>query len=390
MQAKLIALTLAALPATALADATIYGTLQAGIERDSITNGATNSGVQDYVSSLGIRGTESIGNGLKALWQVETRLNIDGKGSEALGSRDTFVGLSHDKLGIVRLGYLSTALNDLYQVDQWTYNNQITQANGSDVQNRNTPTANAGANGLAVLSNPGNRLKNAVRYDTPQLAGFSGVLSYGFGENKSQAANPAQSVKRASDIVSAGANYTLGNYFANYAYQREFNPNGLTRTGQPIQQTGSTISTADIHYAQAGFRDENLFVALGFQRAQGYDWTDSFSGDTGVNYGTLAAPQSAAQAKLTTRQAALSVAYTYQAITPKFSYAKGWNQQVMGRSVDNSGYQQFVVGVDYKLSKRTTTGLSHGRLTFGENAAAAVNHQRTTLNTTAVLLSHSF
>jgi predicted porin len=77
MNAKLIALTLAALPAPALADVTLYGELKVGMGRNTITNGATSNGVQDNISLLGVKGSEIIKPGLKALWQIESRVHID-------------------------------------------------------------------------------------------------------------------------------------------------------------------------------------------------------------------------------------------------------------------------------------------------------------------------
>ena len=59
-------------------------------------------------------------------------------------------------------------------------------------------------------------------------------------------------------------------------------------------------------------------------------------------------------------EAAVSVAYTIGAVTPKITYAHGWDQKVGGTKVKNSGYDQVIIGADYALSKRTTALVSAG------------------------------
>ena len=64
-------------------------------------------------------------------------------------------------------------------------------------------------------------------------------------------------------------------------------------------------------------------------------------------------------------EAAVSVAYTMGAITPKITYAHGWDQKVDGVKVKNSGYDQVIIGADYALSKRTTALVSAGWINAG-------------------------
>jgi predicted porin len=59
------------------------------------------------------------------------------------------------------------------------------------------------------------------------------------------------------------------------------------------------------------------------------------------------------------KEAGLTLGYTIGAFTPKFSYGRVW-----GVSLDNvkkSGHlNQYVLGTDYALSKRTTAYASYG------------------------------
>lgn len=382
MNKKLIAVALAALPVAAMADVTLYGSLNAGLEHDTVTNGPSSNGVHDYTSIIGFKGNEDLGNGLKAVWQVESRVVIGGNSntsgsSTGFGTRQSFVGLDAGNLGEVRIGKLNSSLKDLYAVDQWQYDGEMVNATG---------VSNTGANGLSIMTNPSNRLNNAVRYDSATFYGFSANLVYGFGENKTNSYNTTRTftpdggttltettthdaVTKASDIATIGLNYSISDFGFHYAYQKEFNP-----AGQAI----SSPKTAHINFFEADYNANNLFVGLAYQDMLGYDWADAFATAAG------------AQNDLKSRQAALSVAYTIGAFTPKFTYAKGWDQKANGSTLDNTGYDQYVLGVDYALSKRTVAELAYGHIKAKKNSSLAVDGVDTTYSTLALSVMHNF
>ncbi|WEN41150.1 Outer membrane porin protein 32 [Thauera sp. GDN1] len=114
MQKKLIALAVAGLvsaPAFAQSNVTIYGVADAamvfGEHGDNDLAAVESGGLSG--SRLGFRGTEDLGNGLKAVFTYEQGFNIDGSdnsdGTRGLGgnSRQSFVGLS-GAFGTVSLG----------------------------------------------------------------------------------------------------------------------------------------------------------------------------------------------------------------------------------------------------------------------------------------------
>lgn len=399
MNKKLIAVALAALPVVSMADVTVYGSLKGGWEGDKVTNNTTQARVDDYTSYIGFKGNEDLGNGLKGIWQIESRFHVDGAGrdgpfddSNTIGSRETFVGLE-GAFGKVRLGRINNALQDLSQVDPWVY-----AGNGmSYVNSNNIATRSHGANGLIAYSVNMYHLPNSLRYDTPDLMGFTAHVEYGFGEN-------GRSGVRSSDVASLGLNYANSGFFGHYAYQQEFNPLGVNLvTGAFSAQPDGTRKTANINRLELGYDANNLLVALGYQRARGYDWGDVLSGDAGFSgslpYFNNAILPTPAQRQLISKQAALTIGYTFGAFTPRVSYAKGWNQSdnLFG-SISNSGYTQYVLGVDYQLSKRTQTGISYGNLKWGANTTqslqqyntGAVNPGSTTIQTWGVHLTHNF
>ncbi|TDR80149.1 porin [Paludibacterium purpuratum] len=377
MNKKLIAVALAALPVAAMADVTLYGALKGSVQHDTVSNQASQNRVDDNTSIVGFKGTEDLGNGLKTVWQVENRLYMDGSSGGTLGSRQTFVGLDGGNLGVIRMGYINNTQNDLAAVDQWQYNSNYGTSQTS------------GANGLGIFTNGGQRLKNALRYDSATFAGFQGSLFYGMGENKTQTA-AANSSNKASDVYGLGLNYTYGDVSGHYAYQHESNPAGAL--GAANGDTGNQAATR--HYFEVDYSANNLFVGAAYQQSTGYDWIDGMANDASTD-GTKASYNglNPVAGKLKARQAALSVAYTIGAFTPKATYAKGWNLKQDGNTIDNSGYTQYIVGVDYALSKRTTAGVSYGRINFGKGTFLAQQNQAgsdLTAKTFGLTFAHSF
>jgi predicted porin len=157
--------------ASAQTNVTIYGTADAGLVRQS--GGAAgsvtklDSGVY-YGNRLGFKGTEDLGGGLSAKFQLESGFNLDNgslaQGANVLWGRQAFVGLQGG-FGSVTMGRQYTPLYvALERLDPFS----------------------AGLTGAATnLMSPGaNRTStnNALVYSAPTLGGFSADLQYGFGE----------------------------------------------------------------------------------------------------------------------------------------------------------------------------------------------------------------
>lgn len=312
MNKKLIALAVAAaaIPTLSLADVVIYGKIKAGVENTKVGEAASDNKVEDYGSRIGFKGTEDLGNGLKALWQVESKIAVDSGEGTSFGTRQSFLGME-GSFGKVRLGYIDNSLNDLGLIDLWEYN--------SDAQ------------GLSLFTRTGVRLANSVRYDSPDFGGVNFNVGHGVDETRSTHTVANQRVNQ--NVTYAGINYNANGIFASYAYQRNADQYDGDKTGQ-------------VHRVEAGYDANNLFVGLGYQQTKGnFGWLDTD--------------------EVKTREAALTVGYTMGAFTPKFSLAKGWNmKEIGGDTIDNSDYKQYVVGVDYAFSKRTVGQLSYGKLNF--------------------------
>jgi predicted porin len=361
MNKKLIALALAALPvAHAMADVTIYGTIEADMESSKTFAANKNAGnttgplksvtrVDDTGSLIGFKGNEDLGNGLKAIWQVEQGLNIDGTTGSTSGNgysntfatRDSFVGLQ-GAFGKVRLGKVSTFLNsDAGAPDAWIYG--------------------TGVNGLyySSINLLDGRLSNAVRYDIPEfVSGLSGAIAYGVDESNTTNKQNSWAI---------GATYTNSGYFGTFGYQRTANKY-------------DTNKAANYWRLEGGYNANNILAAA-------YYGHSKLAAADDVVYSNFAGATTGAAA-VSHKEAGLTLGYTIGAITPKFSYGRVWGASVEGGSDIKGHLNQYVLGADYALSKRTTAYASYG---FVQNSYRdSTDTKYANEHTVAVGVQHKF
>lgn len=160
MQKKVIALAVAgilAVPMAAQAGVEVYGQarLSAGlIGNDDTTTSKEDSkmAVSSHASRLGFKGAEDLGDGLKAVWQIERSVDFSDKDT-TLGVRNTFAGLAGG-FGTVLLGAHDTP----YKI-----------ATGSL-----DPFADTFADYNAVVDATNDaRSKNVLAYISPDMSGFT-------------------------------------------------------------------------------------------------------------------------------------------------------------------------------------------------------------------------
>ncbi|MFZ6649117.1 porin [Undibacterium sp. TJN25] len=185
MKKSLLALSvLAAFAGVAHAQSsvTIYGVVDMAIQHESgaSKNGATtalDSGEQSG-SRLGFKGTEDLGGGLKAIFDLEMGINADNgtssQGGLAFG-RQAWVGLA-GAFGSVTMGrqyapiFIATDT-----IDPWDAGFNSTGGG---------PQAGVGTStgGLLGMFGTPFRTNNTVNYTTNDLSGFTGSAAYSFGE----------------------------------------------------------------------------------------------------------------------------------------------------------------------------------------------------------------
>lgn len=163
--------------AGALAEVTIYGSLNASIESVQAKGSGTSelkqmTRINTGNSWLGFKGNEDLGNGLKAIWQIDSNLrNFEQGGvndmgqSAVLGTRNTFFGLD-GHWGRIYVGNSDSAYKAL---SDW----------------RLDPFVNTTGDMFAGIFDQGAaRLTNSIHYFSPTVNGFRGGASYSFDESR--------------------------------------------------------------------------------------------------------------------------------------------------------------------------------------------------------------
>ena len=233
MNKKLVAVAVAGLLAAPLAaqaqtaNVTLYGRLNMTIEAvngqaldpnlpaGSAPVNRTLYRVNSNSSRLGVRGTESLGGGLSAIFQIESSVNADISGG-VLASRETFVGLQ-GTWGTVKVGYFLAPYDDIHPI----FGNVPTLTTSI------LSTAALWAQGSQSNDNGGfdNRVANSLRYDSPRIGGFTGSIQVGAydfspasGGGGTTFGTDAQA-KRHAYVGSAGGFYANGPFQAGVAYQ---------------------------------------------------------------------------------------------------------------------------------------------------------------------------
>jgi len=205
----------------------------------------------DNSSRVGLRGTEDLGNGLKAIFQIETGVNIDngsntGQGGQANASsgfwatRDSFVGLDSN-FGRVTFGrqsvYWANGVNAQFAANY--INTEIPWTNG-------TAMGRISAQGATPA-----RVSNMLQYTTPTFAGINGTLSYspnaqeavqgeGTGTTNCQAGAPAGvSCKSDGYLWGATARGEWGPFYAQVDYADVNGNTPIGPAGTPPRGDGS-------------------------------------------------------------------------------------------------------------------------------------------------------
>ena len=367
MKKTLIALALTTLPVAAMAEVVLYGQMKAGYEVNSskVTNwdrGPYLNGITDYGSRIGVKGSEDLGNGLKAIWQVESRIhlgnNTNSRSKDTLANRDSFIGLQHDRFGTVRAGRISNAINaNMDDVDAWEY--------GSD------------ALGLGKFTRTDARYVG-IAYNSPTWAGFDFSLLYSPRDN----ANGGDRYTEYNTNIGTGEKFSLGLNYKNSGFYVKYGYDFLKHSGDKLGCTyGNVVAnngcywdTADhhemkdgqVHRLEGGYDANNWFVGLGYQFTKN---VSSYSRYVDYVYSHSVAHTGLEDHDVTIdnsgQEAALTVGYHFGNIFPKISYAHGFNVKVNGTKVRNTKYDQIVLGADYSLSKRTTANVQAGWLREG-------------------------
>ncbi|WP_321938205.1 porin [Burkholderia cepacia] len=321
--------------AHAQSSVTLYGLIDAGITYSNkvATSGGHGKLVKygDGVASgsrWGIRGTEDLGGGLKALFVLENGFS-SGDGSigqgGALFGRQAFVGLSKNGIGSLTFGR------------QYSFSTDYIGANYA--MGSQTPAGNYAyhINDLDQLTS--SRINNAVKFQSANVAGLTFGAMYGFSNSTQFAGTPTTTgtngSQGSSSAYSFGANYAQGPFGIGAAYTNIRFPNGAT----PAFGVGiANVNTQ-------GLRDlETVGVGARYAIAAAVVWANWTH--------TKFVPLSGESLKLNNYEIGGRYAFT-----PALSGGLGYTFSKLDGRFDGK-WHQVNAAVDYVLSKRTDVYVS--------------------------------
>ncbi len=232
MNKKLIALAVAGAslaPVVASAQTanpvTLYGRVCAMVENVKADGGSatplpSRNRVSDFCPSfIGVRGTEDIGGGLKAFFQMEYGFRVD---DNVAGNQTPFSGRNS---GVGLQGAFGSVLLGRWDTPWKTATIQIDPYGDTTLGDLTT--------GMSDRGNFNRRETNVVQYWTPNMSGFQGRASYAANEGRTTLVNPSS--------TSFSGTYTQGPFYVGYVWERHKDQyKAYTATGNATAAAGAS------------------------------------------------------------------------------------------------------------------------------------------------------
>jgi len=371
MQKKIIALALAGLASSAAfaqSNVTLYGRADYGymvrgdddgaVSRDLKNKSEFASGIGSG-SRIGFKGSEDLGNGLKAIFEIEYGLSMDASGSPTGSSntqwwnRHSYVGLSSATLGTLVGGRLDGVRYGIF--------NKYDAFAGGNIGNFTQMTAQV------------DRANNAVAYISPSFSGFNAVLAYSANIGNS---NPlglaAQEGGSATNQATGGNAGDATLYTANLNYNN--GPLSLSADYEYINFYGGSVAPGTVAAPSAAKGHDDLQVYLfggsydfGVVKVAAlYDRLESSTNSWGRKAGF---------GDLDVQSWFISASVPLGKFLIKATYGETENSNAEdknGKEIDAKG-TKFGLGLDYNLSKRTKIYTGYALISNGDGAAYQVS-----------------
>lgn len=352
------------------------------------------SRVTNATSFVRLSGSEDLGMGLRAVFQIESNVNGDTQGG-VWASRNTAVGLASNTFGTIQFG-------------RWDVH-----YNSEDIIERAGTGANALLNGVKTrnlmntvngIGKAGERLDNLVRYVSPTWSGFSFVAAYSFDSESSTASSRSSEwsiyPQFTSGPFTAFVSYIQRNNQQNPTFTFNNNVNCLIGGGSaPCVPVISSLGQANYGNGTNSAPGNNGNFDLWGWRA-GASYRIPFGGGwaftagvlfdwTGWNFEQQTSPTRLSSYNANRQVWSFPLQLTFGPHSLFASYAWAGNAsgnlntlqvsptrfvpvQITG---GGTGASQYALGYDYAFSKRTSLGLSwvmldndqYGRYDFWSN-----------------------
>jgi predicted porin len=260
--------------AQAQSSVTLYGILDGGLRYQSVSlaNGdaVTNIGGAYGVQSgnrFGLRGSEDLGNGNRATFQLENGFDL-GNGTSQQGGRmfgrQAWVGVANNSWGDVRLGRMTNLATD------WLVN--VVDPFGAGFGQLNMGHAFTSGNTL--------RLDNTLMYRSPTVSGIQAGLGYSFATGlASNGGTTGYGFETSNNTrqLTAGLKYANGPVYAAASYDKAYAAESSAQNGQSVNNW-SLGASYDLKVVK---------LAVGYGQTRDGFWAGSGAGGTGASISSV-------------------------------------------------------------------------------------------------------
>lgn len=328
---------------------TLYGLIDAGIGYEKVKfNGDSQSrfgGVQGVSSGsrFGLRGTEDLGDGLRAVFTLEGGFGpMNGKSLQngRLWGRQATVGLDSDSWGRLEFGRQTNLASKYFgSIDPFSIS----------YNTANMGTTFGSANTM--------RLDNMVLYQTPSMGGFKAGVGYSFSADDSVSDSSQTGFETGNNnrVLTAGVQYVNGPLNLAAAYDR-FNPsNG---------QTGGKSDARIQEYILGGSYDfEVVKVAAAFGQTRDGWFVGQNMGTTPAGMQNLGTFKLADGFRANSYMLGATVPLGRHAVFGSWQRATASNDKLTG---DDATFNVYSLGYTYDFTKRTNV---YAYASYGDNYA---------------------
>lgn len=378
------AIAIAAVSAHAQSNVTLYGIVDIGVsyqnnaqtgKTGSRLNGASQLAMTDaHATGLsgsrwGLKGTEDLGGGLKAVFVLENGFMAN-SGTLAQGGaefgRQAYVGLSSEQWGTVTAGRQYDPVVDSVQSFSAPYFAGYMSSHVGDIDN---------------LANT-NRINNAIKYTSPSFSGVKATALYSLGG--------VAGAQGRNQIWSVGLRYDGGPLSAGAGYLNARNPNVSFYGNTPNKGLASADNLGSLGSATApqaspaiaGYASASTLEIMGIGAAYTFSSTTVNAVATYTRFdglGSASGPNPfgySGNAAFTSTEIGLRHMFG-PALMLGTAFDYTWRNSVNGDG--GAKYMQLNLAADYLLSKRTdvyalaAVQRATGRDSLGQAAVASIS-----------------
>ena len=366
MQKKILAVVIGGLLASPAvfadsANVTISGRIAVGVESYKLSGDATASGatatlkdelrVSDQSSNLVFSGSEDIGGGLKAWFQIDTRPALDLGTYTAQGN--TQAGLQGG-FGKLALGRADLHYQETNVLGGW--------GASSSLQSWLAPGPVSQVNGVGIANTT--RTPNVIMWDSPNFGGITARLAV---STNAAGANEGSGVNDASKGLSTNAvlRWSGGPLLAGVSLWKQ-------QAEGPSDSAGLTGTTNCVTTVATGNAAKSTCLGSAGDQKATRAWV-GYSLPMGLKIGFIydVSEVTAATATKAKRTAyGIPVSFSFGADSLHFQYATMGKVDVTGLGkVNDTEATAYAIGWDHAMSKRTFVGAAYTKIDNKPNAA---------------------